>query len=742
MATSASGVSPASAGSAGSRPARTGGCPLAPGPVPLYVLPTVSNFSLTNFRSSRPADYARWASGGAFIGAVGYTLVAAVSWATERDAQWAHTMLLTATALGCWTGFVVSRVHDAFVGGSIAAASLWLELHLSLLIAPTFPSAALLATPVLVIAVGLQFGSRTALWTAMLSVAITTPLYLFSPAIGPTGFRSVDGYWLVVHAVVTFAAWGLISLSLSALYRMVLSLKEREQQLASVIADAPDGILVVSGEHRIRAANPAAERILGTSDLASRGVSLDTVLGQAALRQLSETISADDSAAANGDSVPTGAQVAQPALSAPGDMEGPVQWDLERDGQEPIHVEVTQRVLAGGRRQLMLRDVSPRVQAAAIQRLAEQRLEHAQRLEAVGQLAGGIAHDFNNLLLAIGGNAELLRDEPDAELRATLLDELQSAQERGVSLTRQILAFARKDVTTYTVFDLSALVSGMQRLLQRVAGEHVHVRYLMHGDTRIRADHAQVEQVLVNLVANARDAMPTGGVVTVTVEAVDGSDRVQLIVEDSGVGMDDAISARAIEPFFTTKPRGRGTGLGLSSVHGIVTRCGGELSLHSVPGKGTTVTVTLPHIREPETVPRTGDARTLPTARGVRILVAEDDDSTRAVVGRMLRRAGYSATLVPDGEQALRMLEAEPDSFSLVISDIVMPVLSGPAMAVKLRALYPDLPILFMSGYPETGFDGIPDFSPDRDFLSKPFSGAELQRLVEQKCATPATTGE
>lgn len=533
------------------------------------------------------------------MGAVGYSVVAVYSAISEADAQRLHTYWLACAALGCWIGYVVTRTRDAMLGGSIALACLWLEVHLSFVIAAAIPSTGLLATPVLVISAGLVFGSRVALVTAISSIAITTPLYLLSPAAASGPLSDASVFWLVVHGIVTIAAWALITQSLAALQRILAALTDRETELEAVIRDASDGILIIDRDERIRVANPSAERMLGLRPQSAVGTPLGAALSG---------VGAEDAA-----------RLVRRLSDEGGNFAEPEPWVLRHSGMPAVHIEVTQRATSGGRRELMLRDVTPRVAIAASLRESEHRLAHAQRLVAVGQLAGGIAHDFNNLLLAIGGNIDLLRDERDESMRNTLLDELDGAQERGAPLTRQLLGFARKEVHNTTVFELGEVVEGVQRLLQRV----------------------------------------------------------------------------------------------------------GDISIDSVPGRGTTITVKLPHANAPVSLVK--PARVIPPVMAsnvAHILVADDDDSTRAVVGRILQRAVYVTTLVADGEQALRALQGRAEPFALIITDVVMPVMNGPVFAARARELDRDVPILFMSGYAETGFAEFAEFDHKRDFLAKPFGAA------------------
>lgn len=688
----------------------------------------LSKFSVSDVRDVAPAEFRQWAIRGTLLSAVLYTLIAAIAWWQDTSATSFPHYTQPAAAIGCWIALLVVLRGEAQLGVGVAIATFFLEVHAAFAVAPVFPSPGMMASPVIVMATGLLLGSGAALAAAVASVAITGPLFIFGAAQRVVPFNREDVYWLVVHALVTLAAWALIAMSLSALRRMLRAVREKEEELQETIARAPDGILVVGQDDRVLAANPAAERVLGLAGPQCLGRSISDVLADAG---------------GYGDPART-LQLTEPA-------QAPVSWTFIRAGQLPVHVEVTWRQVDEHRRQLMLRDVSERVRADEARHDIEVRLAHAQRLEAVGQLAGGIAHDFNNLLMTIGGSAELLRREVDPEQRTLLVDEVLAAQERGAALTRQLLAFARREVVRPIVLDLSALVAKLQRVLQRVAGDVVRVYCDLEPDAHVRADLGQIEQALVNLVANARDAMPQGGACAIHVDRVTddgGAQWVRLRVIDAGIGMDGATAARAFEPFFTTKPRGRGTGLGLASVHGVVMQSGGRVSLDSTPGSGTTVTLSFPYVDAPVDRAATlaGDADPMRErdAGGSRalVLVAEDDDSTRAVVGRILKRAGYRVQLTPDGVQALRRIQSDPTGIDLLITDVMMPGLTGPLLVSRALELVPTLRVIYMSGYPEdatTSGGGLP---LGQDFLAKPFSGADLLRKVSEKLdgAPPAKT--
>ena len=652
---------------------------------------------------------------GSTIGAAAYTALAVVNFRAWGWDPARHQLTLVFAAIGCVVGGVMAARDRVFAGGLVALVGVWCEVHLSLLTAQQFPSPSLLATSAVLVGGALLLVPRDSLILAAGSVILTWPLVLLSPAVQATGVTSTVIYWLTAHAVVTIAVWSLVSLGFSIVDGAFVVVLRKERELAETIDRSPDGILVIDSTEKLQVMNPAAERILGVTQHECLGRELSVIL---------------NGVTARGD--------APDVISASG--ERPHSWSLaHRDGRL-IELEITWLAMDEGRRQLVLRDVSERARAEDTRRDMELQLAHAQRLEAVGQLAGGIAHDFNNILTIIGASAEVLRSELRDANGGPLLDEIIAAQERGATLTRQLLAFARRDTVQPRVFDLSQQVLTLQRLLQRVAGEQTRICCDVEPDCRVRADVGQVEQALVNLVTNARDAMPSGGTCTLSVGRGtndDGESLVWLRVRDEGVGMDSATSLRAFEPFFTTKPRGRGTGLGLAAVHGMVMQSGGRAEITSALGSGTTVTLEFPFVNEAPTVRQVqppGDHM----AGGGMILVAEDDDGTRATVARMLQRLGYQVMLAPDGLQALRMAEANLGRIDLLLTDVMMPGLSGPQLASKLQLQSPGMPVVFMSGYPEDALAQVQGLRLETDFVAKPFTSAILARRVSEKLAAVA----
>jgi len=380
------------------------------------------------------------------------------------------------------------------------------------------------------------------------------------------------------------------------------------------------------------------------------------------------------------------------------------------------------------------------------QRHLESQFRQSQKMEAVGLLAGGIAHDFNNLLTAIGGYAELLleRLEP-GDPRREHADAVKRAGARAASLTRQLLAFSRRQVLQPRVFNVNELVGEMSSLLRRVVGEDVEV--VMKPSPAlgtVRADPSQIEQVLMNLVVNARDAMPRGGRITIRTENVEidpsygggvapaAGAYVALCVSDTGIGMDDVVRARIFEPFFTTKPVGKGTGLGLSTVSGIVEQSGGHVEVESLLGSGTTFRVLLPRY-EGAAIPE-GPALPdpSPVPRRATLLVVEDEPSVRELACEILEAEGYEVLAASDGREALDAATRHAERIRLVITDVVMPQMGGLELVENLSGVLPEASVVFMSGYSESVVRGEARFAPGAGFLQKPFTPAELLRQARE----------
>jgi two-component system cell cycle sensor histidine kinase/response regulator CckA len=367
-------------------------------------------------------------------------------------------------------------------------------------------------------------------------------------------------------------------------------------------------------------------------------------------------------------------------------------------------------------------------------------------MEAVGRLAGGVAHDFNNLVTAILGYSEmLLVDVEPGDPRRADLEEIQKAGMRAAGLTRRLLAFTRKQIIEPTVLDLNAVVSDILPMIERLIGEDIKV-VVGRGPAlaRVKADHGQVEQVVMNLALNARDAMPMGGTLTIAaanVELDEGyaaahvgvqpGSYVALSVTDTGTGMTPQVQARLFEPFFTTKEVGKGTGLGLATVHGIVKQSGGSVGVSSELGKGTSFHVYFPRAEDAEMVV---DAKA-PTARrstvAETVLVVEDADGLRELARRLLQRQGYTVLVAANADEALRLFEATP-SIDLLLTDVVMPGASGPELTRQLMEQRPELKVIYKSGYTDDAIVQHGILKHGIAFLHKPFTSDTLGRKIRE----------
>jgi len=375
----------------------------------------------------------------------------------------------------------------------------------------------------------------------------------------------------------------------------------------------------------------------------------------------------------------------------------------------------------------------------------EEQYRQSQKMEAVGLLAGGVAHDFNNLLTVIQGFCSLIIDAsgPDSPHRPDLL-EIQGAADRATSLTRQLLAFSRRQKMEPQVLDLHSVLSSVEPMLKRLIGEDIQVETKSTAEGRIRADPGQIEQVLVNLAVNARDAMPQGGRLTIAVADVptgdldlhDRSDLlpgryVMLSVTDTGTGMDEATKARIFEPFFTTKPTGQGTGLGLATVYGIVKQSGGHVAVRSAIGRGSTFEVFLPRVDEP--VEERPDVIAQDVGRGSEsILVAEDEENVRRLIQRVIEHSGYRVLMASTPHQALEIARHHPGPIDLLLSDVIMPEMTGPALAEQIVAIRPDVCVLYMSGYTDNAVMQRTGLDRTIPFIQKPFATEVLVRKVRE----------
>ena len=386
------------------------------------------------------------------------------------------------------------------------------------------------------------------------------------------------------------------------------------------------------------------------------------------------------------------------------------------------------------------------------QRQLEERLRQAHKMEAVGRLAGGVAHDFNNLLTIIRGNSDLLQDREGADaLHRKCVEQIQKAAGRAVSMTRQLLAFSRMQVLQPRVLDLNTVVAEMGKMLPRLIGEHIEFSFLPDPSlASIKADPGQIEQVILNLAANARDAMPRGGKLSLRTENVSVNEfeavkrppmtpgrYVLLSIGDTGHGMDEATKGHIFEPFFTTKEVGKGTGLGLAMVYGIVKQSGGFIWVDTKLGTGTTFEIYLPQEKGKAEVTE-AEQKTTPTPQGSEtVLVVEDEAGVRELACQFLRVKGYNVLEAEGGLEALTVSRSHPGAIHLLLSDMVMPKMSGEELAVQLRAARPETRVAFMSGYSEFSRGDLGKGFPEAPVLQKPFSPASLVEIVREALARP-----
>jgi two-component system, cell cycle sensor histidine kinase and response regulator CckA len=489
-------------------------------------------------------------------------------------------------------------------------------------------------------------------------------------------------------------------------------------QIGSWISGVGEGGPLVWSQEVCRIFGVDADTLSGTAE---------DFLGRLHPDDVAKVIAARDEALASGGPLRIDHRIVRP--------DGSIRWvheraDIQRDadGRPARLIGVVQ-------------DITERKQAEEALQAAEEQLRQSQKMDAIGRLAGGVAHDFNNLLSIITGRAELILRSKELTPRVRRdADLIQRTAERAASLTRQLLAFSRKQVLQPKVLDLNNVVANMGRMLRRVIGEDVDLVIVARpGLARVNADPGQLEQVIQNLAVNARDAMPNGGRLTIETAQVDLDDaharmhpgvgagsNVMLAVTDTGMGMAAAVRERIFEPFYTTKDVGKGTGLGLSTVYGIVQQSGGTIWVYSEPGHGSTFKIYLPTVdapidddRPPEPPPRGGTET---------VLVCEDEPDLRALALEVLQELGYTVLEAGDGKHALEVSSAHAGSIDLLVTDLVMPRMNGAELATRLIQER-KLRVLYMSGYTETSLVPGRDM-PGTKFLQKPFSPVVLARAV------------
>jgi len=375
----------------------------------------------------------------------------------------------------------------------------------------------------------------------------------------------------------------------------------------------------------------------------------------------------------------------------------------------------------------------------------EEQLRQSQKMEAIGRLAGGVAHDFNNLLTAIIGYTDMIAERSDLDpATAREVREIRLAADRGAALTRQLLAFSRKQLLNPTVLNVNESVAGLLHMLPRLIGDHIHTdARLAAGLAFVRADASQIEQVIVNLVLNARDAMPTGGYVTIETANVELTEAhlaaeglalepgryVMLSITDTGVGMDETTRAHAFEPFFTTKAKEKGTGLGLATVYAIIDQSGGGIAMDTAPDRGTSIRIYLPVTDAPAPIERQ-HASPSATEGTETLLLVEDNDAIREISAQALRRRGYTVFEARNGEEAIDWASKSAVQADMLVTDVVMPGMSGPNLAARLMQQTPDLRVLYMSGYTDDATEVHGAFWGGVPLLQKPFTPSQLAESV------------
>jgi two-component system, cell cycle sensor histidine kinase and response regulator CckA len=491
-------------------------------------------------------------------------------------------------------------------------------------------------------------------------------------------------------------------------------LAESEARLGAIIASAQDAILAVDATGAVTLFNPAAERMFGCA--------ANDAMGRAATLFLPEIASSD-----NGQMSPSSTSM---------------EWGLRSNG-ERFPVEVSQSGTddyGAGSRTLIVRDVTDR-------RRLEAQLRQAQRMEAVGRLAGGVAHDFNNLLTVISGYTEMILDDlPSGDRLRDPVLMMRQAGEQAAALTSQLLAFSRRQVVEPQVIELNGIVSNLTKMLRRLIGEDIELSVSLASDLdRVRIDPRQVEQILMNLSVNARDAMPHGGRVTIETAnaAIDEhfaqftpglppGRYVLLAVTDSGLGMDEGTRSRIFEPFFTTKDPGKGTGLGLAMVYSIVQQAKGHIEVYSEIEHGTVFKLYLPSVDGVDQPSDAADDDSAQLQGTETILLVEDAEGVRALLQDVLTLYGHQVLVARDGEEGIRLADDHQGPIDLIITDIVMPRMGGRELVERVVAGRPKIRALYLSGYTDEAVMRHGVLEAGSAFLQKPFTARQLMTKVRQ----------
>ncbi len=522
-------------------------------------------------------------------------------------------------------------------------------------------------------------------------------------------------------------------------YALERQLRDSEERFVAMLASIGDGVVATDRVQRITFMNPMAEGLTGWASASALGRPIDEVfqvVDAGSRRRMPCPVAgalASDGVVTLGDNA---------LLITRGGLEIPVD-----DSAAPIR---NARGTVSGA-VLVFRDISVRKAAAVALEKAEDRMRQGQKLEALGRLAGGVAHDINNMMTVVSGCAEMLLDGLSPEdPRRELAEQIKVAGDRSADITRQLLAFSRRQILKAGVVDLNAIVGDLGPMLNRLIREDVHMRVVAAPVAcGVRVDRIQIEQVIINLAVNARDAMPEGGTLTVETGVVEldttctfrapeiaPGPYALLAISDTGVGMDPDTRRQIFEPFFTTKEIGRGTGLGLATVYGIVKQSGGFIYVYSEPGHGTTFKVYLPLVSEPLAAAALVPVAPQAAGQGEHVLLVEDDESVRRIARLLLERSGYSVTAAADGHEALGLV-AQGLRPALLLTDAVMPGMNGRTLAERMAKEIPGLKVLFMSGYTHDGALRQGIFTEDVAFVQKPFTAEQLASSVRRVLDQP-----
>jgi two-component system cell cycle sensor histidine kinase/response regulator CckA len=563
--------------------------------------------------------------------------------------------------------------------------------------------------------------------TLLLTLGMASFSYLSAPADPQFSFTfrdSVRGLFALVFIFDFYTIYQQIQI-----HRIRRQLTEQEEIFRLITENADDLITVIDRDGRRLYSSPGYEKIFGYSGAELQGTPINDQVHPndweailAVRREMFEK----------------GVAPRQEYRFRQKDGE----WRTLESNASPVrnHLGEIEKVV------MVSRDITERKLAEELLRQREAQLRQAQKMEAVGRLSGGIAHDFNNLLAVIIGYSESIEHHllPEDPLRKSA-EQIRKAGERAASLTQQLLAFSRQQVLQPKVLDLNVVVTDMGKMLRRLIGMDIELATRLDSQLgRVRADQSQIEQVIVNLVVNARDAMPEGGSLVIETSNIQVNEtlarslpflrpgpHILLSVSDTGVGMDIATQRHIFEPFFTTKAAGKGTGLGLATVYGVVKQSGGVVGVDSKPGKGSTFKIFLPQTEESEAAPATDLTRGKASDRNDTILLVEDEEALLNLISEVLTESGYTVLAARDAAQALEVARS-PETIHLLLTDVALPRISGPALARQMSELRPGIRILFMTGNAGRDIVSQRPSPASAEPLLKPFTHDALIRHVRQ----------